>query len=122
MKIKIVGLIILLGLLFGFTDPAKGQNHENDLYIFGFSQVILNNRYISSEVLPSANVPTGFLTESYANSFSLHQVNLFFQKPINDRTTFFLNLEASGSYSSKTHFYVYLLQLEYAQLAPALEM
>ncbi len=102
MKIKIAGSIIMLGLLFGFTDSAHGQSNDNDLYIFGFSQVILNNRYVFSETLPSVNVPTGFRTKSYANSFSLHQVNLFFQKPINDKTTFFLNLEASGSYSSKT--------------------
>ncbi len=102
MRNKIVGLVILLGLLFSFTDTTKAQSSDDDLYIFGFSQVIFNHRYIESLVKPTLSVPTGYYTESYANSFALHQVNLFFQKPINDRTTFFLNLEASGSYSTKT--------------------
>lgn len=98
---RIVGFILLIGLLFGFTENSIAQDSDDELYIFGFSQVIFNNRNINIYVKPSTNVPTGLRINSYANSFALHQVNLFFQKNINDRTTFFLNLEASGSYSTK---------------------
>ncbi len=101
MKHTICGFTIILSLLFGFSDSVQGQSADEELNIFGFSQVMLNHKYLSSTIKPSSSIPTAYTNESYSLSFALHQVNLFFQKPVNEQTTFFLNVEATGSYSTK---------------------
>jgi len=102
MKKGIVGVLLLYLMLFDVSNRAWAQSDDSDLYIFGFSQVLLNSKSIEFEIFPGNGIPSPLKMNSKANSFALHQVNLFFQKAINDQTTFFLNIEASGSYSSKT--------------------
>lgn len=94
-------LVLVLFISAGYTTQIKAQQ-DDDLYIFGFSQVILNNKVTSFKIQPSNAIPVSYETTFRNTSFALHQVNLFFQKPINSRVTFFLNMEATGSYSSKT--------------------
>lgn len=96
--------ILLLSVLM----PAQGYAQEtDDLYIFGFSQTLFNHKNISTKAFPYPEdnpingVPFEFEREFKSNTFALHQINLFFRKPINDKTTFFLNLEATGSYSDQ---------------------
>ncbi|MEO1021151.1 MAG: hypothetical protein AAFW89_01290 [Bacteroidota bacterium] len=83
--------------------PVHGQSN-NDLYIYGFSQGIFNHKSISGEAFPvgrSSGLTVPSFSEGFeSNSFSLHQTNLFLTKPINERTSFFLNAELLGSYSS----------------------
>ena len=92
-------LILLLGLLC--TTKSFAQD-EDELYVFGFAQVLFNAKMMDFTVNESTLIPFEFEQSFESNSFSLHQVNLFFQKPINERSLFFLSLEASGSYSTKT--------------------
>ena len=92
-------LILLLGLLC--TTKSFAQD-EDKLYVFGFAQVLFNAKMMDFTVNESTLIPFEFEQSFESNSFSLHQVNLFFQKPINERSLFFLSLEASGSYSTKT--------------------
>lgn len=77
---------------------------NNDVYIYGFSQGIFNHKSVSGEAFPGGR-SSGLRVPSFSegfetNSFSLHQTNLFLTKPINERTSFFLNAEFLGSYSS----------------------
>lgn len=101
MKNILVGLLVLQSSLFFVSDVSFAQSGEEDLQIFGFSQIILNSRYTKLTLLETSTIPVPIKTSSYANSFALHQVNLFFRKSINEKTTFFLNIEATGSYSTK---------------------
>lgn len=100
--IKFFGFI--LSILMGGNLYAQ---QSDDLYIFGFSQTLFSNKLVDAAAFPypadnpTNGVPLEFNTRSEANSFSLHQLNLFFRKPISERTTFFLNLEATGSYSTQ---------------------
>ncbi len=87
-------------LLTSLTTSTKAQ-YDDELYIFGFSQVLLNTKSVSYNVYESDEIPFAYGNRFNSTSFALHQVNLFFQKPINERSIFFLNLEATGSYSSK---------------------
>lgn len=101
MKNRYVGLSLLLGILTLLHGVTYAQVNDDDLYIFGFSQVIFNHRQLDSNIYPSSTFPAGLTVNSNTSTFALHQVNLFFQKSINSKTTFFLNFEASGSYSSR---------------------
>lgn len=92
-------LILLLGLLC--TTKSFAQD-EDELFVFGFAQVLFNAKMMDFTVNESTLIPFEFEQSFESNSFSLHQVNLFFQKTINERSLFFLSLEASGSYSTKT--------------------
>jgi hypothetical protein len=92
-------LILILGLLC--TTKSFAQD-EDELYVFGFAQVLFNAKMMDFTVNESTLIPFEFEQSFESNSFSLHQVNLFFQKSINERSLFFLSLEASGSYSTKT--------------------
>lgn len=92
-------LILLLGFLC--TTKSFAQD-EDELYVFGFAQVLFNAKMMDFTVNESTLIPFEFEQSFESNSFSLHQVNLFFQKTINERSLFFLSLEASGSYSTKT--------------------
>ncbi len=96
----LIGLFVLLSINLSYYDFTNAQSSD-DLNIFGFSQVILNARHSDLTFYESASIPVTINTKSNANSFALHQVNLFFQKPISDKATFFLNMEATGSYSTK---------------------
>ncbi len=100
-KKRIIGLIVILTISMGFTNGIYGQSFD-DLNIFGFSQVVLNSRYTDVTLFESTSIPVEINTKSYSNSFALHQVNIFFQKPITESASFFLNMEATGSYSTKT--------------------
>ncbi len=101
-KAKVIALILAL-----FLPVISNAQDSNDLYIFGFSQTLFNNKTIKSKAFPfPADNPINgipFISEQEyrSNTFALHQVNLFFRKPINEKTTFFLNIEATGSYSSQ---------------------
>lgn len=101
MSNRIVGLILLLTILTQVNNNAFSQVNDDDLYIFGFSQIIFNHRQLDSNIYPNTLFPAGYSISSKTSTFALHQVNLFFQKSINNKTTFFLNFEASGSYSSR---------------------
>ncbi len=91
-----------LVLLLGFFCTTKSfAQEEDELYVFGFAQVLFNAKMMDFTVNESNLIPFDFEQSFESNSFSLHQVNLFFQKPINERSLFFLSLEASGSYSTK---------------------
>lgn len=92
-------LILLLGFLCTIKSFAQD---EDELYVFGFAQVLFNAKTMDFTVNESTLIPFEFEQSFESNSFSLHQVNLFFQKSINERSLFFLSLEASGSYSTKT--------------------
>lgn len=104
---KIIRLqLLLLSIVFVFLTPASkvwAQDSEEKLHIYGFTQVLFISRDTQVDVFKNAvDIPFDYSRRYRSNSFSLHQVNLFFQKAISERTTFFLNLEASGSYSSRT--------------------
>lgn len=101
MKSIIVGTCLILLNLCNISNELQAQSSDDDLYIFGFSQIILNSRQLKSSTIPTASLPISTSINSTSTSFALHQVNLFFQKSINEKTTFFLNFEASGSYSSR---------------------
>ena len=92
--------LLILVIAVGTCAESLAQTND-DLYVYGFAQVMFMSRSTTFEVYDEIGVPFDISDTYHSNSFSLHQVNLFFQKPINDRTTFFLNFESSGSYSSK---------------------
>lgn len=93
---------MLISVLLLTNESAFGQSDNDELYIFGFSQVLLNARNTNLTLYESESLPVTLNAKTNANSFALHQVNLFFQKSINQNTVFFLNMEATGSYSTKT--------------------
>ncbi|HCD53093.1 MAG TPA: hypothetical protein DEQ34_11635 [Balneolaceae bacterium] len=95
--------ITLLLLSFLIVEVEAGLCQTNtDLYVFGFSQTIFNHKDISTFTYKDLDlgVPTDLYQPFKSNSFALHQLDLFFRKPINEKTVFFLNLSATGSYSS----------------------
>lgn len=95
--------VVCLLLFVPLALPLSAQS-DNDLYIFGFSQTIFSHKNIRDHVFPNEDnrIPFVLDIERNTNSFALHQVNLFFNKPIDSRTTFFLNIEATGSYSTES--------------------
>ncbi len=101
MNSKFVGVSVLLCILSMCFEDVQAQSYDDELHIFGFSQVLFNARHTDLTLFESASIPLTINTKNNANSFALHQVNLFFQKSINENATFFLNIEATGSYSSK---------------------
>ena len=95
--------ITVLGIVFfGLLGSSLLAQNSDDLYIFGFSQTIYNNKLIQSKAFTNDDngLPIGQELTFKTNTFALHQLDLYFRKPINEKTIFFLNLEASGSYSS----------------------
>lgn len=105
MKVKknalCLGLILISCLINSWEVKAQA---DDDLYVFGFVQTIFHHKNIEASLFPNDEnqIPFFLTDEITSNSFSLHQLNLFFRKPIDDKTTFFLNIEATGSYSTET--------------------
>lgn len=93
---------IILGVVLASTTSVHAQDSEDKLHIYGFTQVLFVSKYTNVDVFKNdVDIPFDYSRHYVSNSFSLHQVNLFFQKAVSERSTFFLNLEASGSYSSR---------------------
>lgn len=106
-KIKTYLSLIFLGIILLQTETLNAQQND-DLYIFGFSQTLFNHKIVTSTAFPfpsqdnpTNGVPFEISRDYKSNSFALHQLNLFFRKQISDKSTFFLNLEATGSYSTE---------------------
>ena len=83
------------------STQAVYAQQQDDLHIYGFTQMAFISRTTDYTVFKSAGVPVDYSSSFSSNTFSLHQVNLFFQKQVSEKSTFFLNIEASGSYSSR---------------------
>ncbi len=98
--------LYIFGIVLITISGVKAQESE-ELYIFGFSQTLYTSKLIESTSFPfPADTPTNGIPFEISrnfesNTFALHQLNLFFRKNIDNKTTFFLNLEATGSYSSQ---------------------
>ena len=103
MKRLFIFIWIVTGVLLVPKSECFAQETDDKLHIYGFTQVLFISRSTDVDIFADGNdIPFDYSRRYRSNSFSLHQINLFFQKAISDRTTFFLNLEASGSYSSRT--------------------
>jgi hypothetical protein len=96
---------LLTTLLVLSTASITAQNTD-DIYVFGFAQTIFNNKNIESvaypypEGNPVNGIPFVFESNFKSNTFAAHQINLFFRKTISDDVTFFLNFEATGTFST----------------------
>ena len=98
-----LGILVIMLIVVIVTTPTKVQAQEDDdLQIYGFTQLMYLYRMTDYTIEAGGEFENAYSQSFRSTTFSLHQVNLFFRKPINPRTTFFLNLEASGSYSSRT--------------------
>ena len=98
--------LIFIGVLTTLLPNTGSAQDSDDLYIFGFSQTIFNYKNVHSFTKSGdiTGVPVDFTANFESNTFALHQLDLFFRKPINEKTVFFLNLSATGSYSSALNF------------------
>ncbi|MCR9132208.1 MAG: hypothetical protein NXI08_06530 [bacterium] len=90
-------ILLLIGTLISLQAFAQ---EDDELYVFGFAQVLMSAKFFDFTIYESETIPVEIVDKSRSTSFTLHQVNLFFQKPITERSMFFLSLEASGSYST----------------------
>ena len=106
-KITTYFCLVSFGIVMGFSEMLTAQTND-DLYIFGFSQTLFNHKIVTSTAYPfpsqdnpTNGVPFELKRDYKSNSFALHQLNLFFRKQISEKSTFFLNLEATGSYSTE---------------------
>lgn len=93
-------IIIIFYVFIPFYWNVQAQNSD-ELHIYGYTQVIFLSHYTDYSIFEPEQSLENLSYTFHSNTFSLHQLNLFFQKPISERTTFFLNIEASGSYSSR---------------------
>jgi hypothetical protein len=96
-----------LFLVGAFLLPIVGLAQQTeDIYVFGFAQTIYNSKDVEAVAYPYPadnpvnGIPFVFNSNFESNTFAAHQINLFFRKPISDDVTFFLNFEASGSFST----------------------
>ena len=97
--------VLLVGVLVTCFATFKAEAQDSDLYIYGYNQTIFNAKRIHYTLYPNEQNGLeldGTLDNSFeTNSFALHQLNLFLQKQITNETTFFLNVEATGSFSTR---------------------
>jgi hypothetical protein len=82
-------ILLCTTLLVGaLTDPARAQSGPSDLRIFGYFQPAFVHQ----------NGPEG---DGAYNSFSLQQLNIFFQKDVGKNLSSFVNIEAVNSFSTR---------------------
>lgn len=88
---------------FSFTFWNSSFAQFGDLYIYGFSQAIYNDKFINYEIKPQPQlgIPSNIVNKFETASFAQHQTNLFIQKPISEKMTYFMNLEFTGTYSTQ---------------------
>lgn len=104
MSVKKIAVYLSIAGMAAFVCFSELQAQDSDdLYVFGFAQTIFNHKNVEVTAFPNEenNIPFLYAEDPSTNSFSLHQLNLFFRKTIDDKTTFFLNIEATGSFSTE---------------------
>ena len=79
--------VMLTVILLALTTGGRSQTENQELNVFGYFQVLLDNGSKS-------------LIHPRVNSFSLQQMNLFLAKEISPSLSSFVNFEVTNSYSS----------------------
>ncbi|NIR48187.1 hypothetical protein GWO43_07005 [candidate division KSB1 bacterium] len=89
--------LLFLGITFIVASEAFGQFSESDLRIFGYFQ----NTFIHQ---------TEFIDSPEENSFSVQQLNLFFQKDLARHWRTFVNFELLNNFSSSRQWGAFNLE------------
>lgn len=92
-----------IATFFAFFLSGAALAQENELLIYGYAQTYFAQR--TTEYTLYQSPLTGIPFDQYFNvknrNFTLQQANLFFQKQMNDKFMFFMNLEFTANYSSR---------------------
>lgn len=98
-----ISLIFCFGVSVLFTQSVLAQEDES-LQIYGYAQSLVNARFTDYTIYENEKIGIPFdqVFSHRSTTLSLHQLNLFFRRSLNEKASFFVNLEASNSFSSRT--------------------